>query len=118
VGLSWSAYPSADNTAHDKRTVCSDMGLCDKSTGTCKCQPAFYGQACEYMACGGGIEDPCHGHGRCMSMNELAEWADDNGDATDFTYGSDPNNPLTWDGHRVFGCKCDVGYSGYDCSLR
>lgn len=94
------------------------MGLCDKSTGICQCQPAFYGQACEYMACGGGDEIPCNGHGRCMSMNELAEWANDNGDATDYTYGLDPNQPETWDGHRIFGCKCDVGYTGYDCSLR
>jgi hypothetical protein len=70
------------------------------------------------MACGGGLELPCYGHGRCMSMNELAEWADDNGDATEYSYGLDPNNPATWDGHRVFGCKCDAGYSGYDCSLR
>jgi len=117
-GLSWSSYPSEDNKGHDKYSVCSDMGICDRESGTCKCQAAFYGQACEYMACGGGLEAPCHGHGRCMSMNELAIWDDFNGDATDFTYGTDPNNPHTWDGHRVFGCKCDEGYTGYDCSLR
>lgn len=51
-------------------------------------------------------------------MNELAVWDDENGDKTEFSYGLDPNNPHTWDGHRVFGCKCDVGYTGYDCSLR
>jgi hypothetical protein len=53
-----------------------------------------------------------------MSMSELALWAEDNGDATDYTYGLDPNNANTWDAHRIFGCMCDVGYSGYDCSLR
>jgi hypothetical protein len=117
-GLSWSSYPSADNKAHDKYSVCSDMGLCDKEAGICKCQTAFYGQACEYMACGGGRENSCSGHGRCMSMNELAVWDDDNGDKTEYSYGLDPNNPHTWDGHRIFGCKCDEGYAGYDCSLR
>lgn len=94
------------------------MGICDYDTGICKCQSSFYGQACEYMACGGGLESPCNGHGRCMSMSELALWAEDNGDATDYTYGLDPNNANTWDAHRIFGCMCDVGYSGYDCSLR
>ena len=24
----------------------------------------FYGEACEYMACGGGVSNPCNGHGR------------------------------------------------------
>ena len=33
-------------------------------------------------------------------------------------YGTDPNNAATWDADRVFGCSCDVGYEGYDCSLR
>ena len=117
-GLSWSAYPTADNAAHDKYTTCSDMGWCDRVEGKCECREPFYGQACEYMACGGGTEEPCHGHGRCMSMSEQAVWADKNGDATDYTYGNDPNNYYTWDAHRVFGCKCDEGYSGYDCSLR
>lgn len=51
-------------------------------------------------------------------MSEQAIWADKNGDATAYTYGDDPNNFYTWDAHRVFGCKCDEGYSGYDCSLR
>lgn len=117
-GLSWFAYPSADNVAHDTYTTCSDMGKCDRERGVCDCQPAFYGQACEYMACGGGIEDPCSGHGRCLTMYELAQWAEDNGDATDFTYGLDPNNAKTWDGHRIHGCLCDEDWDGYDCSLR
>jgi hypothetical protein len=50
-------------------------------------------------------------------MAELALWANDNGDATDYVYGSDPNNPATWDKDRVHGCLCDTGFSGYDCSL-
>jgi hypothetical protein len=117
-GLSWFSYPSANNVAHDIYTTCSDMGNCNTDTGQCICHPAFYGQACEYMACGGGIDSPCNGHGRCLTMYELAEWAENNGDATEYTYGLDPNNPLTWDAHRVHGCLCDKGWDGYDCSLR
>ena len=30
-------------------------------------------------------------------MSALAEAYEDNGDATDFTYGATPNDPLTWD---------------------
>lgn len=51
-------------------------------------------------------------------MTNLAKLTLDNGDATAFTYGTDPNNPYTWDGSRIFGCHCDDGYTGFDCSLR
>lgn len=76
------------------------------------------GQACEYMASDGGTVALCSAHGRSLTMAELATFATDNGDATQYTYGADPNNPLTWDGNRIFGCLCDPGYTGYDCSLR
>lgn len=29
-----------------------------------------------------------------------------------------PNNPKTWDALKIFGCSCDTGYTGYDCSQR
>jgi hypothetical protein len=51
-------------------------------------------------------------------MAELALLAVDNGDSTDYTYGADTNNPRTWDGRRIYGCHCDSGWQGYDCSLR
>lgn len=40
---------------------------------------------------------------RCMTMAELALVAENNGDATDYTYGTDPNEGSTWDAHRIFG---------------
>ena len=75
------------------------------------CQPFAVG-------CGDSAGEICSGHGQCLSMAELALAANDNGDATDYTYGVDPNNPRTWDGHRIYGCRCDPGFEGYDCSLR
>ena len=71
------------------------------------------------MGCGGeGESKSCSGHGRCLSMRELALLHEDNGGLAPLTYGSDPNAAITWDADRIFGCHCDEGYEGYDCSLR
>jgi hypothetical protein len=118
VGLSWFDYPSGNNKAHFTLSTCSDMGLCDKAEGVCACRSGFYGSACENMACGGGIVEACGLHGRCLSMNEMALWSEDNGDETDITFGDDPNNPITWEGKRIHGCLCDEGWHGYDCLLK
>jgi hypothetical protein len=98
-----------------------DRGLCDLSTGTCHCRNNFHGPACQYMSCPG--LDPvsgryCHGHGKCLNMADLAQKGQLNGVTQDYTYGSDVNDPHYWDSERIFGCFCDSGYLGYDCSLR
>lgn len=62
--------------------------------------------------------EPCSGHGRCLTISELAKHAKQNGVLTPKSYGADPNNPYTWDAHRMMGCLCDEGYDGFDCSLR
>jgi hypothetical protein len=48
-------------------------------------------------------------------MAKLAEHNRVNGVLTPFTYGSNPNNALTWDHDQVFGCLCSDGWEGYDC---
>ncbi|CAM9660147.1 unnamed protein product [Choristocarpus tenellus] len=73
-GSSWFSYPrhpyfyytthSTTDKAHDKRTECSDGGICNRETGICNCGPLFHGAACEYMICPGGTANACHGHGR------------------------------------------------------
>lgn len=61
----------------------------------------------------------CSGHGQCLSLFHLASTARDNGvPVPTRSYGLDANNPHTWDAHRIHGCLCDAGYTGYDCSLR
>ena len=57
----------------------------------------------------------CHGNGNCLSMATLAEHNLVNGDPTPKTYGSDPNNALTWDSDQIFGCVCSEGYEAYNC---
>ena len=118
TGQDWFSYPTADNTAHVQYSTCSNMGICDPVSGTCACREGFFGQACDKMLCGGGYATPCSFHGQCMSMKQLATWTKINGENTDFTYGSDPNEPRTWDADRIHGCMCDPGYEGYDCSLK
>eukprot|EP01031_Cornospumella_fuschlensis_P038456 gene38456-46739_t len=50
-------------------------------------------------------------------MYTLAQINRKNGVLQNYTYGTIPNNPNTWDANRVYGCECDEGYEGYDCSL-
>jgi len=118
AGRSWFSYPSAVDRGHDELVPCSGAGACDATTGLCACGDQYYGAACEYLACPGGMADKCKGHGACVSQAQLALRADRNGDATDLVYGTDANSADTWDRDRVFGCDCDAGWAGYDCSLR
>ncbi|CAN0496542.1 unnamed protein product, partial [Scytosiphon promiscuus] len=128
--------PTADDVAHLTRTECSDMGTCDRVAGECACVDGFEGSACDRMSCPGtgmdagdaGSTDDgetvatsstaCDAHGQCVTIAMLAEAADDNGDAVDYTYGGTPNDAATWDHDMVQGCLCDDGYEGHDCSLR
>jgi len=120
VGLSWFDAPSAASDAHNTLAECSDRGACDRATGECRCADGFEGAACERMSCPRSewSATPCSGHGRCLSMRELAQAATDNGDPSTFEYGAVANDPLTWDADKVYGCACDDGWQGHDCSLR
>ena len=117
-GQSWFDVPSAEGKAHGN-AECSDMGLCDRSKGGCECQLGFEGGACERIACPEVGSFACSGHGSCLTMFDLAQTATVNGgDAAGFTYGADPTERTTWDGKSLQGCRCDGGWTGYDCSLR
>ena len=117
-GSSWFTFPADIDTAHvAEYNECSDMGSCDRSSGTCTCVNGFTGAGCNRLQCPG---DPnlCSGHGDCQDLMTLAAAATVNGVNPGFTYGMVPNNPKTWDYNRMFGCNCNSGWNGYDCSLR
>jgi len=116
TGKVWFDLPTAHETMHLEKKECSNMGICDREIGVCECMEGFEGGACERMSCPG--YGNCNGQGTCMSMSQLALVANDNGVATDFTYGNIPNDVPTWDFDQMYGCYCDDGYEGHDCSLR
>ncbi|CAM9851429.1 unnamed protein product, partial [Phaeothamnion confervicola] len=106
TGAAWADIASATDTAHGL-AECSNMGFCDTLRGQCNCAPGFDGSACERMQC----PNNCGGHGQCLSMRQAA--------ATN--YGWKLNRTATydeWDADKIFGCICDAGYGGFDCSER
>ncbi|KAF0695040.1 Aste57867_14121 [Aphanomyces stellatus] len=115
-GLSWFSYPLANNVAHRNMAECSNAGQCDRTTALCMCSAPYTGPACEYMTCA-GVSTQCSGHGRCLTLNELAPFVTVNGVLGGFTFGSDPNNPYTWEANKIQSCLCDPPFYGHDCSL-
>lgn len=95
---------AAFTTSH--RRCCLRQGKCDRTTGKCKCESGFTGNACERSAWSGGrqpillfpapcltlsvlpppcclpcapVDCPsnCNGHGRCLSLSQAAAQRDD-----------------------------------------
>ena len=107
----------------DRQKECSDAGVCDRKTGECKCLKYYTGAACERSVC----PNDCSGNGICMSMHHLMQTADSNSDnPTEHTILTDSgagtmmrtSYTMNWDAKKEFGCWCDYGFRGADCSLR
>jgi hypothetical protein len=110
--LAWSDVPFANNVAH-KSAECSNAGSCDRKTGTCQCYPGFEGRACDRTVC----PNSCSGHGTCQSLSTF--FRDQTDAMDDSTFSVSYSSGLgTWDAKKTFGCKCEAGYRGPDCSLR
>ncbi|GBG28286.1 Multiple epidermal growth factor-like domains protein 10 [Hondaea fermentalgiana] len=108
--VAWWDFATADDVAHAE-VACSNMGVCDETSGQCDCQDGFEGIACERLSCPVTNGKVCMGRGRCMSLREAAETKDDATLFRDTTY-------TRWDADKIYGCVCDPGFTGYDCSLR
>jgi len=85
---------------------CSGRGTCNRDTGTCACHPAYFGYNCERLRCGGGVGDECSLHGLCLSVEKTA--------ARHGKVYADTDSAETT---TLFGCFCDPGWTGHDCSL-
>ena len=71
LGTAWVDLASSPNSAH-AYAECSNRGICDRSTGVCRCESGYTGRACTRMECA----NDCNGHGRCLSMQEAANGFD------------------------------------------
>jgi len=96
-------YPKRPN--FNQYTECSSRGTCDYATGECKCFDGFEGRGCRRTTC----PNSCSGHGRCLSNYDVNKKQ-----YMSFNY---PNDQM-WDQLRTQSCKCDRGYTGYDCNSR
>eukprot|EP00904_Undaria_pinnatifida_P009613 jgi/Undpi1/5782/HiC_scaffold_2.g01056.m1 len=105
-GAAWADRAAGTDDGHNS-AVCSSMGYCDGETGLCVCREGFEGRACERMAC----PNDCSGNGQCLSMAEAAVASDGYRLTRVASYDG-------WDADMIYGCICDEGYEGYDCSLR
>lgn len=126
AGKAWADIPTSSTTAH-ALAECSSRGLCDRSSGTCKCFAGFGGDACQRMNC----PNDCSGHGQCVSMSQMAEMSDAF-PLNNNTYYEGFEGSTTWDENMIFGCVCDSSWPvglgpgqtqkaewfGADCSLR
>lgn len=77
---------------------CSDNGICDRKTGQCQCFDGFSGSACQILT---NCPNNCNNNGRCVEYSKIL-------DVTKLP-GINSKN--------IFGCKCDPGHRGPDCSL-
>jgi len=125
-GRAWGDIATASDTAH-ALAECSNRGECDRTSGTCTCFEGFEGESCQRMKC----PSQCSGHGRCMSMKQMALIEDALPLSAATTYSGD-SDTTTWDEDMVHGCVCDSSWAvglgsgqtqtpewfGADCSLR
>jgi len=127
TGHAWSDIASESNAAH-AQAECSGRGICNIVSGECDCFAGFTGDACQRTVC----PNDCSGHGRCMSMKQLASMSDALPLANKTYLYSGKETTTTWDEDKIYGCLCDsswpVGlgmgerqqpeYFGYDCSQK
>lgn len=113
-----------DSTFDNMHTYkeCGGRGLCDRTTGQCRCFGSFTGEGCRRTTC----PNSCSGHGLCVTDNTgfFRSGTDYNdnmwGDVvptSEEVAGADTIG-ANWNRGKFQQCSCDRGYEGFDCSLR
>jgi len=109
-GKAWVDIPTAADTAHAEME-CSNVGLCDRDTGTCVCPAEFSGSACQYYSCRmNEDEEECSGRGRCLTLKELAEEPSAQPLSSCTSYGG-LSATTTWDEEMITSCFCDSSWA-------
>mgnify|MGYP006156261317 CR=1 FL=1 len=97
--------PTTADVAHGYME-CSNNGICQHSTGTCKCRSGFEGVACDKVSCPVASGAVCSGHGSCHTISQLAGMATGRNDWSESnTYGASAT-AATWDASLIQGCHC------------
>jgi hypothetical protein len=106
AGRAWADVPRASTKAHVKEE-CSGAGVCDRDRGVCECFAPYTGPACQHKKC---YKD-CSGHGRCVSMREMARMSNAFPLTCNDTVYEGYEDEHTWDSDMLFGCVCDSTWS-------
>ncbi len=115
TGPAWADKAYATDSAHLPAT-CSNAGICDHTTGQCKCFEGFTGSACQRNKC----PNNCNGHGTCVSIADMSYFygADYVQTAGTAAIGDGVGIVYTnWDKDSITMCECDASFFGADCSL-
>ena len=107
---SYNTKPIDFNIAHSK-TECSSQGICDITTGKCKCFSGFEGTACQRQSCLDSSGLVCGGHGTCMTIDDIYKYYTVKDSSSPSTYSS-------WDADHTTACVCDEGYTGPACQVK
>ncbi|KAL4138227.1 hypothetical protein PRIC2_001734 [Phytophthora ramorum] len=105
----WVDFATDKDSVRSVPQECSNRGRCNRGNGRCECDAGFAGVACERLQL---CRTNCNGHGKCTSMRAMAATKND----YNLLYSAPYDTP--WDADRIYGCVCDHGYTGVDCSLR
>uniref|UniRef100_H3HBA6 EGF-like domain-containing protein n=1 Tax=Phytophthora ramorum TaxID=164328 RepID=H3HBA6_PHYRM len=105
----WVDFATDKDSVRSVPQECSNRGRCNRGNGRCECDAGFAGVACERLQL---CRTNCNGHGKCTSMRAMAATKND----YNLLYSATYDTP--WDADRIYGCVCDHGYTGVDCSLR
>lgn len=104
--------PSAKTGEAHFYLECSNKGICDRSTGLCQCFDGYEGNGCRRTVC----PSKCGGHGTCESIRELG--VKNGGTLFGPENAAGPVAYDFWDANKTYGCRCDPGFFGPDCSKR
>lgn len=81
---------------------CSNAGICNRNTGDCECFPGYEGSSCQRRSCPKSTDGAiCSSHGVCVPG-----------------YKDKQASKNAWELRKFYKCRCDDGYTGYDCSER
>jgi len=93
---------------------CGGRGICDRTSGECKCFDSFTGEGCRRTVC----PNDCSGHGICQT-DALSYWKSAGVYANQVSGFSDSSTwGSRWNFDKFAQCSCDRGYEGDDCSER